>query len=92
MRKVTLAVCAAAACVLSVSASAEPIQPTRPLFVNDHDGGLIPNENGDSDFIINPDGENQATPASTLGVQPDQDQDEDGDIAMYQGQDDDVPC
>ncbi|HEY8948979.1 MAG TPA: hypothetical protein VIM56_08865 [Rhizomicrobium sp.] len=80
----------ALACVLySVPAVADPIQ-NGPLFVNDHDGGVIPNHVSDQDFVINPDGE---TEYSAPGVeQANQDQDEDGDISMYQGQDDNVPA
>ena len=91
MRIVALGACSAiVCCLLSLPAYADPIQQNRPLFVNDHDGGVMPDQNGDPDFVIDPDGD--AMPASALQVQPDQDQDEDGDIAMYQGQDDDVPA
>ena len=98
MRKIALGVCLAVACsFLALPAVAAPVESGQPqngsqagpLFVNDHDGGIMPNQNGDPDFVINPDGE--ATPASAQ-EQPGQDQDEDGDISMYQGQDDNVPC
>jgi hypothetical protein len=90
MRKIALGVCSAVVCALiCLPASAEPIQ-SGPLFVNDHDGGVMPNRISDPDFVINPDGdEDSAMPASD---QVGQDQDEDGDISMYQGQDDDVPA
>ncbi|HEY2032516.1 MAG TPA: hypothetical protein VGH02_02385 [Rhizomicrobium sp.] len=77
-------------CLLLASpALAEPIQQNRPLFVNDHDGGVIPNRVSDPDFIINPDGDD---PASQGVEQANQDQDEDGDVSMYQGQEDSVPA
>jgi hypothetical protein len=81
----------ALACVLySVPAVADPIQQNGPLFVNDHDGGVIPNHVSDPDFVINPDGDGSEY---APGVeQANQDQDEDGDISMYQGQDDSVPA
>jgi hypothetical protein len=90
MRKIALGVCSAIVCALvSLPVSAEPIQ-SGPLFVNDHDGGVMPNRISDPDFVINPDGdEDSAMPASD---QVGQDQDEDGDISMYQGQDDNVPA
>lgn len=67
----------------------EPAQQTGPLFVNDHDGGVMPNRVSDPDFVINPDGDDvYGAPYE----QPNQDQDEDGDISMYQGQDDSVPA
>jgi len=81
----------ALACVLySVPAVADPIQQNGPLFVNDHDGGVIPNHVADPDFVINPDGDDSEY---APGVeQANQDQDEGGDISMYQGQDDNVPA
>ncbi|HWA31191.1 MAG TPA: hypothetical protein VG867_08830, partial [Rhizomicrobium sp.] len=69
MRIVALGACSAiVCCLLSLPASADPIQQNRPLFVNDHDGGVMPDQNGDPDFVINPDGD--AMPASALQVQP----------------------
>lgn len=90
MRLLGLGLGSAAVCLLlASSASAEPIQPQNgPLFVNDHDGGVMPNRVSDPDFVINPDGDD-AMPASE---QVGQDQDENGDISMYQGQDDNVPA
>jgi hypothetical protein len=90
MRLLGLGLGSAAVCLLlASSASAEPIQPQNgPLFVNDHDGGVMPNRVSDPDFVINPDGDD-ALPASE---QVGQDQDENGDISMYQGQDDNVPA
>ncbi|HEY7977505.1 MAG TPA: hypothetical protein VID67_04870 [Rhizomicrobium sp.] len=91
MRKIALGVCSAIVCALvCLPASAEPIQ-SGPQFVNDHDGGVMPNRISDPDFVINPDGDDEsgAMPASD---QVGQDQDEDGDISMYQGQDDNVPA
>jgi hypothetical protein len=79
---------ALAGVLYSVPAVADPIQ-NGPLFVNDHDGGVIPNRVSDPDFVINPDGDDEYAP----GVgQANQDQDEGGDISMYQGQDDSVPA
>jgi|SwirhisoilCB2_FD_contig_41_4888141_length_339_multi_5_in_0_out_0_1 hypothetical protein len=90
MRLLGLGLGSVAVCLLlASSASAEPIQPQNgPLFVNDHDGGVMPNRVSDPDFVINPDGDD-ALPASE---QVGQDQDENGDISMYQGQDDNVPA
>ena len=95
MRLSGLGAGSAIVCVLlASSAMADPIpaadqtQQSGPLFVNDHDGGVMPNRVSDPDFVINPDGD------SVYGApdeQPNQDQDEDGDISMYQGQDDSVP-
>lgn len=91
MRKIALGVCSAVLCALiCLPASAEPIQ-SGPLFVNDHDGGVMPNRVSDPDFVINPDGDDQDG-VSQPREQAGQDQDEDGDISMYQGQDDDVPA
>ncbi|MBS0273059.1 MAG: hypothetical protein JSR55_01385 [Proteobacteria bacterium] len=91
MRLMGLGLGSAAVCLLLASpALAEPIQQNRPLFVNDHDGGVIPNRVSDPDFIINPDGDDQD--AQSGAQQANQDQDEDGDISMYQGQDDSVPA
>ena len=75
--------------LLSSPVLAEPIQQNGPLFVNDHDGGVMPNRVSDPDFVINPDGDD---PYAQAGEQAGQDQDEDGDISMYQGQDDSVPA
>jgi hypothetical protein len=92
MRKIALSISSAAMCLfISLPASAEPIQ-SRPNFVNDHDGAVMPNAAGDAFFVINPDGEQPASARSDDGVQPDQDQDEYGDVSMYQGEDDHVPC
>ena len=90
MRLLGLGLGSVAVCLLlASSASSEPIQPQNgPLFVNDHDGGVMPNRVSDPDFVINPDGDD-ALPASE---QVGQDQDENGDISMYQGQDDNVPA
>ena len=90
MRLLGLGLGSVAVCLLlASSASAEPIQPQNgPLFVNDHDGGVMPNRVSDPDFVINPDGDD-AMPASE---QVGQDQDENGDISMSQGQDDNVPA
>jgi len=90
MRLLGLGLGSVAVCLLlASSASAEPIQPQNgPLFVNDHDGGVMPNRVSDPDFVINPD-RDDALPASE---QVGQDQDENGDISMYQGQDDNVPA
>lgn len=88
MRKFALGVFSAVVCgLLSLPASADPIQ-SRPLFVNDHDGGVMPNRVSDPDFVINPDGDDVSQASEQVG----QDQDEDGDISMYQGQDDTVPA
>jgi hypothetical protein len=91
MRLLGLGLGSVAVCLLlASSASAEPIQPQNgPLFVNDHDGGVMPNRVSDPDFVINPDGDD---PYAQAGEQAGQDQDEDGDISMYQGQDDNVPA
>jgi len=91
MRLLGLGLGSAAVCLLLASpALSEPIQQNGPLFVNDHDGGVMPNRISDPDFVINPDGDEAgAMPASE---QVGQDQDEDGDISMYQGQDDSVPA
>jgi hypothetical protein len=80
---------AAVSLLLSSPVLAEPIQQNGPLFVNDHDGGVMPNRVSDPDFVINPDGDD---PYAQAGQQAGQDQDEDGDISMYQGQDDSVPA
>jgi hypothetical protein len=80
---------AAVSLLLSSPVLAEPIQQNGPLFVNDHDGGVMPNRVSDPDFVINPDGDD---PYAQAGEQAGQDQDEDGDISMYQGQDDSVPA
>ena len=89
MRRIALGVFSAVVLgLISLPASADPIQ-SRPLFVNDHDGGVMPNRVSDPDFVINPDGDD---PYSQVSEQTNQDQDEDGDISMYQGQDDSVPA
>jgi hypothetical protein len=80
---------AAVSLLLSSPVLGEPIQQNGPLFVNDHDGGVMPNRVSDPDFVINPDGDD---PYAQAGEQAGQDQDEDGDISMYQGQDDSVPA
>ena len=80
---------AAVSLLLSSPVLAEPIQQNGPLFVNDHDGGVMPNRVSDPDFVINPDGDD---PYAQAGEQAGQDQDEDDDISMYQGQDDSVPA
>ena len=91
MRLLGLGLGSAAVCLLLASpALAEPIQQSGPLFVNDRDGGVMPNRISDPDFVINPDGDDSG--AMPAGDQVGQDQDEDGDISMYQGQDDDVPA
>ncbi|HSM96914.1 MAG TPA: hypothetical protein VLT91_12775 [Rhizomicrobium sp.] len=91
MRLLGLGLGSAAVCLLLASSAwAEPIQQSRPLFVNDHDGGVIPNRVSDPDFVINPDGDDQDVQSGEQ--QANQDQDEDGDISMYQGQDDSVPA
>ena len=90
MRLLGLGLGSAAVCLLLVSpAMSEPIQQNGPLFVNDHDGGVMPNRVSDPDFVINPDDDGQVSQTSE---QVGQDQDEDGDISMYQGQDDSVPA
>jgi hypothetical protein len=90
MRLLGLGLGSVAVCLLlASSASAEPIQPQNgPLFVNDHDGGVMPNRVSDPDFVINPDGDDALLASEQVG----QDQDENGDISMYQGQDDNVPA
>ncbi|MGN6148628.1 MAG: hypothetical protein ACTHPD_08835 [Rhizomicrobium sp.] len=59
--------------------------------MNDHDGGVIPNHVADKDFVINPDGDDDEYAPGGV-EQANQDQDEGGDISMYQGQDDNVPA
>jgi hypothetical protein len=96
MRFLGLGVSSAVVCLwLASPALAEPIQAAEktqqngPLFVNDHDGGVIPNRVSDPTFVINPDGDDEYGAAYE---EPNQDQDEDGDISMYQGQDDSIPA
>jgi hypothetical protein len=95
MRFSALSAGSAVVCLLLASpALSEPVHAadrtqSGPLFVNDHDGGVMPNRISDPTFVINPDGE------GAYGMpydQPNQDQDEDGDISMYQGQEDSVPA
>jgi hypothetical protein len=57
-----------------------------PASINDHDGGFTPRGVVDRGFAINPDG---AT-ATSYGGDSDQDKDG-GDIAIYQGEDDQLP-
>ena len=91
MRKFTLGVFSAVVLgLISLPASADPIQ-TGPEFVNDHQGGVMPNRVSDPDFVINPDGDD-GDGVSQASDQVGQDRDEDGDISMYQGQDDSVPA
>jgi hypothetical protein len=94
MRLVALGWCALLAVSIPFSVNAATLQsPGRvapsqspPIAVNDHDGGFIPRSGTDRGFIINPDG---PTAANYSG---DSDQDEDGsDIAIYQGEDDQLP-
>ena len=89
MRLVALGWCAALAVGISHSANAAPPQDpalTPPTAINDHDGGFTPQQGTDRGFTINPDG---ATDANFSG---DSDQDQDGsDIAIYQGEDDQLP-
>ncbi|HEX7727271.1 MAG TPA: hypothetical protein VF410_12020 [Rhizomicrobium sp.] len=82
---------AAVSLLLSSPVLGEPIQQNGPLFVNDHDGGVMPNRVSDPDFVINPDGDD-GDGVSQASDQVGQDRDEDGDISMYQGQDDSVPA
>lgn len=96
MRLLGLGLSSAMVCLLLASPalagpvrSADRAPQNGPLFVNDHDGGVIPNRVSDPDFVINPDGDGAG---NALYEQPNQDQDEDGDISMYQGQDDSVPA
>jgi hypothetical protein len=88
MRLVALG-CAAFVVGLSCPAvAAPPLNPAQspPIAVNDHDGGFIPAQSSDHGFTINPDG---PTAANFSG---NSDQDEDGsDIAIYQGEDDQLP-
>jgi hypothetical protein len=64
--------------------AATPQSP--PIAVNDHDGGFIPRPSIDRGFTINPDGPTSANYSGNS------DQDEDGsDIAIYQGEDDQLP-
>jgi len=69
--------------------AADQTSQNGPLFVNDHDGGVLPNRISDPTFVINPDGDDAY---GAPYEQPNQDQDEGGDISMYQGQDDSVPA
>lgn len=89
MRLVTLGWCAALAVGIVHSASAAPLQKpaqTPPIAVNDHDGGFIPQQGTDRGFTINPDGPADANFSGNS------DQDQDGsDIAIYQGEDDQLP-
>ena len=88
MRRAALGVCSAVVCAfVSFSASADPLQSgSSPSFVNDEDGGVIPNRGQDPDFVIDPDGNRVAD------LKGNADQDPDGsDISMYQGQDDTIP-
>jgi hypothetical protein len=57
-----------------------------PASINDHDGGFTPRGTVDRSFAINPDGE------MAPGYGGDSDLDEDGsDVAIYQGEDDQLP-
>jgi hypothetical protein len=97
MRGVAFGLCVTAAVLFSaVSASAGTTgissDPTpnagssTPASINDHDGGITPHGVVDRGFAINPDG----PMASNYGG--DSDQDKDGsDIAIYQGEDDQLP-
>lgn len=93
MRGVTFGLCvtvavlfsAASASAGSVDKSVAPGSST-PASVNDHDGGFTPKGAVDRGFAINPDGE------MAPGYGGDSDQDEDGnDVAIYQGEDDQLP-
>lgn len=88
MRGFALGLGAAVSFVLMTSsagaASLQIGQP--PLFVNDRDGGVVPNRGQDPDFVLNPDGDEAANYTG------DSDQDEGGDIAIYQGEDDTLPA
>ncbi len=89
MRLVALGWCAALAVGIPHLASAASPQnpaPTPPIAVNDHDGGFIPRPGIDRGFTINPD---EPVSANYSG---NADQDEDGsDVAIYQGEDDQLP-
>jgi hypothetical protein len=71
----------------SVSAGAAPVQAP-PSFVNDQQGGVMPSRGQDPDFVIDPDSPDGVLRAKYNGHS---DRDDKGDIAIYQGQDDDVP-
>jgi len=89
MRLVALGWSAALAVGITHSANAAEPQDraqTPPIAVNDHDGGFIPQMGTDRGFIINPDG------PRAVNYSGDSDQDKDGsDIAIYQGEDDQLP-
>ena len=84
----SVAVCCLA--LLPVPAMAAPVQSDRvqpdrtPSYVNDRDGSILPTRTVDPDFVFNPDGDDRNA--------ADSDRDLDGDVAIYQGQDDDVPA
>ena len=95
MRVIALGWCAALVVSVPFSASAAALQSPKgaeaprspPIAVNDHDGGFIPRPGIDRGFTINPDG-----PTAT-NFSGNSDQDEDGsDIAIYQGEDDQLPA
>ena len=96
MRVVAFGLCAAVAAVLMAapafagsldkSVSHSALGNSTPASINDHDGDFIPEGVVDRGFAINPDGEM----APSYGG--DSDQDKDGsDIAIYQGEDDQLP-
>jgi hypothetical protein len=89
MRVVALGWCAVLTVGVSHSACAADLQGSvlpPPIAVNDHDGGFIPRPGTDRGFTINPDGPMAASASGNA------DQDEDGsDIAIYQGEDDQLP-
>ena len=93
MRGVALGLCVTFAAALGWgSASASPVlgaipvaESSTPASVNDHNGNFIPSQSEDRGFTINPDGDVQP-------VSGESDQDEDGsDVAIYQGEDDQLP-
>ena len=95
MRVIALGWCAALAFCIPFSANAAALQFSKnavppqspPIAVNDHDGGFIPRAGTDRGFTINPDGPTSANYSGNS------DQDENGsDIAIYQGEDDQLPA
>ena len=93
MRGVALGLCVGAVAMFAAaSVNAAPFEQgfgsagnSTPASINDHDGGFIP-KGEDKSFAINPDGPQAANYSGNA------DQDEDGsDIAIYQGEDDQLP-
>jgi hypothetical protein len=84
MRRVALGCAALLLVSVSAPAIAAPADGSA-AFVHDQDGGVMPASEPDPDFVIDPDGGMPRSKANS-------DRDEDGDVAIYQGQDDNVPC